>query len=111
MIRVGLKGLGDELGRIFGDELGDLLGLGFLADEEVLGGQDLHGVQAERRVHRMRLLALEIDQETLGGVVVGLDLAKPPAPVNDVRTRFHELKFGFGRLEGGILGNECGEGF
>jgi hypothetical protein len=77
----------------------------------VLGRQDLHAADAENRVHRVALLALEIDDELLVGVVERLDLAETPAPVDDVSTGFHGLQLGFGRLEGGVLADDRGDGF
>ena len=62
VIRVGLEGLDDELGGVFRDELGDFLGLGLLADEQVIGGQQLHRGDAERRAHGVLFLVLEVDE-------------------------------------------------
>ena len=46
----------------------------------------------------MTLLALEIDDELLGSIVVALDLAESPAPVHHVGVSLHGLQLGFGLI-------------
>ena len=110
-VRVGGKGVDHELHRIVLEERLDLGGLGLAAGEDVLGGQDIHAADAELRVHVVALLVLEIDDQLMVGLVVGLDLAETPAAVHDVIAGLHRLEFGFGRLQGGVFGNERGDGF
>src|SRR5688572_33418094 len=73
--------------------------------------QYFHRRDAKRRVHRVRFLALEIDNQTLRGFVITLNLPEPPAPMYDVCTGFHGLELGLGRLERRRFCNERGNGF
>jgi hypothetical protein len=97
LVGIGFEGLDDELGRVVGDQLGDLLWLRLLAHQNMVLWKDFHRPDAEGRVHRVRLLALEVDHEAHRRVVEALDLAEAPAPVDHIRARFHGLKLG---LEG-----------
>ena len=56
----------------------------------------------------MTLLALEIDDELLGSIVVALDLAESPASVHHVGVSLHGLQLGFGRLKRRVFGDERG---
>jgi hypothetical protein len=99
------------LGGIIGDELGDDGRLGLLADEEMVGGENVEGGGAERGVHGLALLGREVYDQTVGGLVVALNLTEAPAPMDAVGTRLHGLEFGFGGLERRVFGDERGDGF
>ena len=111
LVRVGLEGLDHQLGRLVGDQLVDAGGLGLAADQQVAGVEHLHRGDAEGRIHRVAGLALKVDREPLGGLVVGADLTEAPAPVDNISARHHRLEFRFGRLEGRHFGEERGNGF
>ena len=91
VIGISLKTLDDELSGIVLDQVGDLGGLSLLADQQVVGREDVHRADAECRVHRVRLFALEIDEQLQRAFVERLDLTETPAPVYDVAARFHGL--------------------
>ena len=111
VVRVALQGLDHELRGVLGDQFGYLLGFRLLTDEKVLVGKHVHGGHAEGRVHRVPGLSGEVDHQLLSALVVALDLSETPAAMHHVGAWLHGLQFGFGRLEGRVLGDERGDDF
>ena len=111
LVGKGRKRFDHQLDRFLLDQLGDLFRLGFLPHEQMLGRQDVEGPDAERGIHPVLGLPLEVNEQLLIRIIIFLDLAKPPAPVDAVSARLHGLKFGFGRLERRVFGDERLNGF
>lgn len=74
-------------------------------------GKHIHRRQAERRIHGVAFLVLEIDHQPLRRIVVALDLTETPTAMDHVSAWLHGLEFSFGRLEGRVFGNESGDSF
>ena len=110
MVGIAEQGLDHQFDRLLRDQLVDLFRLRLLPHQQMLAGEDFHRRDAENRVHRMALLALEIDRQAIARLVIGLDLAKSPAPVDHIGLRLHRLELAFGCLERRVLGDECGDG-
>jgi hypothetical protein len=106
VVVVGGQGLGNQLGGLVGDQAGDGGGVGLLADEHMLGRQDVHRGDAEGGIHRMAGFPFEIDDEAPRIFIVAFDLAEAPALVHHKSTRLHGLQLSFSRLEGRIFGEE-----
>ena len=99
LVGKGGQRLDDELDGLLVNQLGDLLGLGLLPHQKVLGRQDFERADAKGRIHPVLPLAFEIDDQLLFRLIVIPDLPESPAPMDAVRAGLHGLEFGFGRLQ------------